>query len=1325
MIENKISDIKALSSGEYDARFYSNEFLFELFEKSADNYPDKTALICGSVSLTYAELDARSNRFAAFVRKCGVKPSERVLLMLEKCEFLYAAMLGIIKAGCAYVPLDPSIPSDRVEYIMRDSSAKIFVTSKELWKTFDGSVECTDIKFFFIEDAEETLAGESPARVPAEWSGLDRTAIFNMCYIIYTSGTTGKPKGCILDHKNICNFVRGATAAYGIRPEDRVLQCASVSFDASLEEIWMAFANGGTLVAATKDIMRAGSKFSELMNGLGVSVISCTPTFISMAEGDIAPLRILILGGEACQKDVVRRWHKPGRTIFNSYGPTEATVAATVGELHPDRIVTIGKPLPNYRVYILDEKLQPVASGAEGELYIAGPGVARGYLNMDAEDSKRFIFTDKLTGAPICLYRTGDLGKFTPEGDIEYLGRSDTQIKLRGYRIELSEIESVLMQEPAVRMAAVNIHHNAKQLAAFVVVREGAALDRAALRDRLKKSLPPYMMPAFLDEVASLPTSVSGKIDRKALPPASKPFVEEGRMIVAPRGPIEEKIHNAWKAALDLDTISVTDDFFIDLGGHSMFAATAVSALRKNAEFSGLSVADIYKYPTIEKMAVALAKDGAEAKPSVREEKKTEYNEASASNYFFCAAAQLAALVPLSLIGFWEWLLPFFAYGYFSFKGEGPVPAAALALLVYAVSLPLVLALVVAVKWIVLGRVRPGRYSLWGPYFFRYWFVERVVASYPLWILDSTPLVNLFYRLMGASVGRNAYIESAEMLPYDLISIKAGSSVGYKTTLNSVYVENGYFIVGGIDIGENCTLGNRCVLGGDNVIGDGAGLGCLSMLPAGSEIPAGEFWSGSPAAFVKKIEQRAEMSRGYGALNLAILAALAFIFPAAVEALFFPAIILFEEFPVSDSVYAWIAASPLLALAFILQLLAATLIVNRLLLFGIKEGERALNEPFYIRYWIFRQLSKYVLNVCSSMFATIYSRLWFRAAGVNAGKNSEISYVSGLTPGLTEIGEGCFLADDASIGVPVVSRGCFRLEKTRIGSKTFIGNSAVVPAGSDIAAGCLIGVQSRPPDDRAVAENTSWLGSPAIFLPKRLKDADYGDELIFRPPLYLVALRYFIEFFKVVTPLSAFIAFACVILNFVDFLFTKGWPFAKVLAACPVMYMAAGLAALLFVAALKWILIGRFKKEKHPLWSPKIWLAEFIVGLYENLVVLLFIGPLCATPFIAVCLRILGSKIGRRCYINTPYFTEFDLVSIGDGAEINSSAILQTHLFEDRVMKCGAIDIGSRVTIGSETIVLYDVQIGDRAVVGDNSLIMKGETLPPGTRWHGIPGRKD
>lgn len=530
----------------YNRKFYRDEFLQELFEASADQYPEKVALECGNVKLTYQELERRSNQLAHYLRKLGLKTGENVVLMLDKTEYLYIAMLGVMKAGAAYVPVDLSFPVERVDFILKDCGAPICISSVSYWNSVAEQLEGIPVQYIFVEDFSAVYQ-ESDQRISPESLGLNRDALFSSCYIIYTSGTTGRPKGCIIDHHNICNYVRGATATYGIMPNDRVLQCASVAFDASLEEIWMAFANGGTLIVGTREIMQSGAQFGEMMTLHNITVLSCSPTLLSMVKSEMDTVRIIILGGEACHQDLVARWYNPRRTLINSYGPTEATVVATAGELRPDKPVTIGKALPNYLIFIVNEKLEAVPYGQEGELLIAGPGVSRGYLNMDDLDLRRFIFTPKLTGDPLCLYRTGDLARYNNDGEIEYLGRSDDQVKLRGFRIELAEIESVLMQNPAILAAAVTLHPAGQQLAAYVVVREGHTINHRELREGMKKKLPPYMMPSWLDEVDNLPTSISGKVDRKQLPAARNLFVDEQRQIIGPSTSTEEKILAVWR----------------------------------------------------------------------------------------------------------------------------------------------------------------------------------------------------------------------------------------------------------------------------------------------------------------------------------------------------------------------------------------------------------------------------------------------------------------------------------------------------------------------------------------------------------------------------------------------------------------------------------------------------------------------------------------------------------------------------------------------------------------------------------------------------------
>ncbi len=578
-----------------DPDLIRNELLHELFETTADRRPGRTAIVCGDVRITYRELDERANRLAHALHLRGVGREDRVGICLPRSEHVYIAMLAVLKAGAAYVPLDPEIPAERARFILEDCGAKCLITRSFLAESLGANVPLLN-----LDREESTIAAQLDTRISRAATG---TARENLCYMIYTSGTTGRPKGVQIEHRNATHLVRAESELYGIRPEDRIFQLASAAFDASVEEIWMAFFNGATLIVGTAELIHSGPEFAANLTRLGVTVLSCVPTFLSMIDEDIPTLRLLILGGEVCPPELAARWEQPGRVVFNTYGPTETTVIVTATVMKANHPVTIGKPIANTKIFLLSETGQSVPRGTPGEICVGGEGVSRGYLNRPELEKEKFITTDVLTGSPLRLYRTGDQARFNAEGDLEYLGRLDDQVKIRGFRIELSEIEAVIAQYPGVLAAAATVHPSTQRIAAYIIAREGEKIDRTLMRVMLAEKLPSYMIPAFLDELPAFPMTISGKIDRKHLP---EPFLSLGdsqRTLVAPRTKSEHSVVEVWREALKRDDISVEDNFFLNLDGHSLLAAMAVSQLRHHSGFGHISVADLYSHPTAEGLA--------------------------------------------------------------------------------------------------------------------------------------------------------------------------------------------------------------------------------------------------------------------------------------------------------------------------------------------------------------------------------------------------------------------------------------------------------------------------------------------------------------------------------------------------------------------------------------------------------------------------------------------------------------------------------------------------------------------------------------------------
>ena len=358
--------------------------LHELFEHKADTHPGNNALICAGERLTYADVERRANQLARHLRCLRVKRGDCVAMLLPRSIEVCIALLGILKSGAAYVPLDPGFPAERVEFVLSDCRARALVTTKSLSAkaaNFHGEIIAFD-------ERQAEIASQSAARLSAAETGAMPE---DLCYIIYTSGTTGQPKGVQIEHRSACHLVRCEGHIFQVRPEDRVYQGFSIAFDASVEEVWLAFYAGATLVVGKDEMVHAGAALSRMLADAGVTVLSCVPTLLSMMDEDVPSVRLLILGGEQCPPDLVKRWWRPGRRVVNTYGPTEATVIATWADCHPDKPVTIGRPLPNYFATILDEQLQPVAQGQSGELCLGGIGLARGYLGRPELTREKFI----------------------------------------------------------------------------------------------------------------------------------------------------------------------------------------------------------------------------------------------------------------------------------------------------------------------------------------------------------------------------------------------------------------------------------------------------------------------------------------------------------------------------------------------------------------------------------------------------------------------------------------------------------------------------------------------------------------------------------------------------------------------------------------------------------------------------------------------------------------------------------------------------------------------------------------------------------------------
>jgi non-ribosomal peptide synthetase-like protein len=1340
IVDTQLSPIPA-QPGPYGDEAYAqplirDELLHEIFAATADVHGQRIAVRLAEpdpdstrrTELTYAELRGRAAQFARYLQGLGVRRGDRVVICLPRGLDQYMSLLGVLEAGAAYVPVDWSAPQDRVDYIAAESEAHAVVTTFERKPKFAGAVP----NVIAVDAALGDIAALAAQPLPREATGAEPE---DAAYLIYTSGSTGRPKGVVIRHANIAFQLRSEATILGTTCEDRVYAGASLAFDISVEEMWAAFLNGGELLIGSETLNKAGPDLAATLAAQGVTVWCPVPSLLAVIDQDVPSARIINVGGEACPPELARRWARAGRRMLNTYGPTETTVTATWTELKAGKPVTIGTPLPGFTAWIVDDALNPVLPGSEGELVIGGPALALGYLHREELTAEKFTLTpfNGPSGAPERIYRTGDLTRLNADGEIEFLGRIDTQVKIRGYRVELGEIEAVLADDRAVALAVVKMYREddgGEILIAFVTSRNAKVpVDVERLRQTAADRLPAYMRPNAYEVRSSLPTLISGKVDRNALERPRRIEIET-RTVVPPSTPTEAALLGAWEATFGPGAISVLDDFFEDLGGHSLRAARMVSAARANPALAACSIQDLYAAPTIRKLAARL--DGARVDAASRGETaapKVDLTFAPIPQMrrTLCVIAQTIALVPIFAVAGLQWIFPYLAYT--ALAGDiGRVSALAVAAAAFVVMPPLVIVLSIAVKWLVIGRFKAGDYPLWGAYYFRWWFVKRFLAIIPIQFLAGTPMLRLYYRLLGAKIGRGVFLGLDDMDAPDLVSIGAGAVVSEGALLATTSVERGLLRIGTATLGARSFLGTMAVVGRNASVGDDAVLEDLSALPAGGSLPPMEIWAGSPAERTGRAEPRAQPDPPglfVGTLVTLGLVLAAPLLPLAAVVPIAPGLIGMIELDWSTSDYTYMALSPILALIYVILMCLLTVVVKWALLGRVKPGRYSLWSWFYVRFWFVRQLGLLALDLLHPIYATLYVRPWYQALGAKVGRRAEISTATSVVHDLIDIGEESFIADGVVFGAARAEPGAIRLERTRIGRRTFIGNSALLPTGVDVGEEVLIGVLSKPPGDaaQALAPGATWFGSPAIRLPRRQSVAVFDEGSRFRPSKRLIATRLAIEYVRITLSLTVFIALFSAVLSIEGNLSELAHPYLWIGLSFPILYIWFAIAAGAFVVALKWLVAGRYVPTTKPLWSVYVWRTELVTSTYENLVIPLLLEPLRGTPYINIYLRLMGCKIGKRVFTDTTDITEHDLVTIGDDAALNENAGLQTHLFEDRVMKVSSVEVGARTTVGSLAIVLYDSLMEPDSQLGDLSVLMKGETLPAGTSWEGSPAR--
>ncbi|WP_334175792.1 Pls/PosA family non-ribosomal peptide synthetase [Pseudoxanthobacter sp.] len=1304
-----------------------DEVLGELFAATVGEAGARTAYIEGGRRWRYDEVDAAAETIARGLVARNIGPGDVVGLWFARGVPLLIAQIAVTRAGAAWLPFDGEAPVERIETCLEDAGAKAILAGDVLAKALAGSAFPVLTAGALAAAGGDVPAGRLPARAP----GLTPD---HPAYLIYTSGSTGRPKGIVISHRNICHFLRAARETYGVNADDIVFQGASAAFDLSMEEIWLPYLAGAALFVAGPQMMADIDRLPALLRDNGITVLDTVPTLISLLAEDVPSLRIIILGGEACPPAIAARWCRPGRRLFNSYGPTEATVVATVAEVQPGVPVTIGRPIPNYTCRVVDEAMNALPAGVEGELVIGGPGVAAGYLARPDLTAQKFVanpFADAAPGEPV-LYRTGDAVSIDENGAIAFHGRIDDQVKIRGFRVELGEIEARLAGEPGVARAAVVLRNDdgLDRLVGFLVAAPGTTPDAAALRTALARTLPAYMVPAHLEIVPALPVLSSGKVDRKALKTATLTLAAP---VAAdePATATEAKLLAAAQTVFPGAAIPMEADFFLDLGGHSLLAARFVSAVRATPALAGLTLQDVYRDRTLRAMAAGL--DAARAAAGTGDEAPDlSFTPPPLRRRLLCGLAQAATLPVLFALMTAQWLGVFVSYMLLT-NDDAPFLTEALTLTgVYIAINLLTVAIALAGKWLIIGRTRPGRYPLWGAYYYRWWVVQRLLSLVHIKWFQGTPVMRAWIRALGGKVGRDALIYEYECGAVDLVTIGHDASIGGHGGFANAQVIGNELVIGTLEIGADAYIGSSVVLGPDVVVGEGAELADLTAVPAGTRIAPYETWDGSPARCTGKVDRtalpaHAQAGRAQRAANLAVyLMAILMVPPLSLVPLI-PAFYVFDRL---DSVierstaidYHWFL--PAIAWPTTLSLIALTValivVLRWVLLPRVSEGVYSVHSGFYVRKWLVALASEVTLDTLSSLYATVYMRGWYRLMGAKIGKGSEISTSLSGRYDLVDIGDNCFIADEVLLGEEDIRRGWMTLKPVHTGDRVFVGNSAVVTPGATLPEGMLIGIKSKPPVGDAMQPGETWFGSPAIRLPVR-QHFDGGAARTFTPSLgRQIGRAAFEAVFNLSVPTVSFITFGTIAME----LLAPSVEAGNYMVAVPLFVglgVAMSVTMALIVVALKWLMMGTYRPQENPMWSWWALRTEAIAVMYSGMAARMLLDLLRGTPMLAWSMRLFGAKIGKGCYIDMTDITEFDCIEVGDFVAINNYSALQTHLYEDRVMKVGRVRVGNGVTIEAGSTVLYDTHVGDFARLGPLTVVMKGESIPANTAWVGAP----
>lgn len=1289
--------------------------LVDVFTATAHAHPDAPALDDGNGVLTYSELLAEVKATAQRLHDKGIRQGARVgIRMPSGTRELYISILGTLFAGAAYVPVDADDPQERADLVFGEAQVNAIFTATGL-----------------------TINPDAPAPAP----NTD-------AWIIFTSGSTGKPKGVAVSHRSAAAFVDAEAEMFlvnhhtgPIGPGDRVLAGLSVAFDASCEEMWLAWRNGACLVPAPRALVRSGVDLGPWLISRDINIISTVPTLASLWPDEaLDAVRLLIFGGEACPPELATRLATDSRELWNTYGPTEATVVACGTTMDGQGSVSIGLPLRGWDLAVVGADNHPVGLGEVGELVIGGVGLAR-YLDPE-KDAEKFAPMPELGWER--AYRSGDHVRLESDG-LYFVGRVDDQVKIGGRRIELGEIDSALTGLNNVRSGSVVVQTTGggdKVLVGYIAPEEGSStdFDVAAATEELQAALPAAMVPR-LCVLDALPVTTSGKVDKKALPwPLPSTGAEEAHFDDAD----QEWLAGLWSDALGVTVTNPDQDFFT-LGGTSLAAATMIA--RARAVVPSLSVRDLYDHSRLAAFATHTAelakKTGVSMSAPVD---NTPDNTPIARVRWTTRLAQALIQVPSMILTGLQWIT-WVLFGNWlihsispdSALGELTQPisgwAVLVMILIFATPLGRMPLAAIVIRGLTAG-IKPGDYPRGGAVHLRVWAAERIANTSGARDVSGAAWITTFARWLGAEVGEGVQLHT---LPPVTGFLKLGDncSIEQEVDLSGYWLEGDTLHLGSIAIGAGAAIGARSTLLPGTVINSGAHVDAGSCITGAKKVKANSRWAGSPARKIGKAKSifpaEAPARRPLWRVGYALGAVLLSVLPLGSLAVGAASVVMLANAVATTSVVLIALFAALGGLVTFATYTALTWALVRGLSIGLKPGIVPVRSFSGWRIWFVERLMDAARTHLFPLYAAQLTPLWFRSLGAKVGRDAEIS-TAVMVPTFAEVKQGAFLADDTMVaGYELGGGGWLRAGNTRVGKRSFLGNSGIAGPERNLKKNSLVAVLSSTPEKTKAGSN--WMGSP----PERLRrqTADGEDEgRTYNPGRRVKTARGVVETLRLLAPMTSAAIAALVVCCLQAFLassyasaFTSddsnllATTLTSIVFAlyAAVILVFAGFVAAVITVLVKWICVGKIRAGEHELWSRFVWLNELQDQFVETVAGPWFLNHNLGTGTLNIFMRALGAKIGRGVWLDSYWLPEADLVTIEDGATVGPGCVVQTHLFQDRVMSLDTVTLRAGSTMGPHSVALPASSIGRTTAIGPASLVMRGDHVPPRTRWQGNP----